>query len=138
MRSWPWRVPNRGTQSAEPWPTTFRGATFGSWRSAACFPRRSSGVNRFSIDLDIETDLTDAGRTDELADTIDYGAVAAAVVELAENQRFNLLERFAVAVAEVVLGDRRATAVSVTISKLRPPVPHDLAASAVSIRRPAS
>lgn len=92
----------------------------------------------FSIELDIETDLTDAGRTDELADTIDYGAVTAAVVELAENQRFNLLERFAVAVAEVVLGNDRATAVSVTISKLRPPVAHDLAASAVSIRRPAS
>ena len=92
----------------------------------------------FSIDLDIETDLTDAGRTDQLSDTIDYGAIAALVVDLAENQRFNLLERFAVAVTEVVLEDRRASAVSVSISKLRPPVPHDLGASAVSIRRPAS
>lgn len=92
----------------------------------------------FSIDLEIETDLAEAGRSDDLAHTIDYGAIADAVVDLAESARFNLLERFATAIAETVLADSRVRATTVTIAKLRPPVPHDLAASEVCIRRTAS
>lgn len=92
----------------------------------------------FSIDLEIETDLAAAGRSDDLSDTIDYGAVAGVVAELAESRRFNLLERFAAVIADTVLSDPRVLAASVTISKLRPPVASDLAASEVSIRRTAA
>ena len=89
----------------------------------------------FSIDVEIETDLVEAGGSDDLTHTIDYGAVVDVVAELAENQRFNLLERFATVIADSVLADPRVQAVAVTIRKLRPPVARDLAASEVSIRR---
>ena len=92
----------------------------------------------FSIDLEIETDLAEAGRTDDLAHTVDYGAVTDAVVELAERGRFDLLERMATVIADSVLADTRVAATTVTIRKLRPPVAHDLAASEVSIRRTAA
>ncbi len=88
-----------------------------------------------SIDLDVETDFTDAGRSDALDDTIDYGGLVATVAELADTHRYNLLERFASDVAEQVLADPRVSAVRVTVTKLRPPVPHDLASSGVTLRR---
>ena len=47
-----------------------------------------------------------------------------------------LLERMAERIAEVVLADRPGVgAVTVTVRKLRPPVPSELATSGVRIRR---
>jgi 7,8-dihydroneopterin aldolase/epimerase/oxygenase len=50
-------------------------------------------------------------------------------------ERFVLLERMAERLAEVVLGDARARAVTVTVRKLRPPVPCELSTAGVRIRR---
>jgi dihydroneopterin aldolase len=89
----------------------------------------------FEIDLDVEADLAQAGRTDDLDDTIDYGRLCADVAEVAGNEQFGLLERFAQRVADVVLSDPKVDAVTVSIRKLRPPVPQHLATSGVRIRR---
>lgn len=90
----------------------------------------------FEVDLTVEVDLAAAGRTDALEDTIDYGALADTVVELAEARRYSLLERFATDIAEVVLAaDDRITFVEVRLDKMRPPVPHQLDRSGVTIRR---
>jgi dihydroneopterin aldolase/2-amino-4-hydroxy-6-hydroxymethyldihydropteridine diphosphokinase len=51
-------------------------------------------------------------------------------------ERFQLLERLAERIAEVVLGDARATSVTVAVRKLRPPVPVDLTTAGVRITRP--
>jgi dihydroneopterin aldolase len=87
------------------------------------------------VDLDVEADLTRPGATDELADTLDYGALADAVEEIVTTERFALLERLATRIADSVLDDPRALAVTVTVRKLRPPVPHHLDTSGVRIRR---
>ncbi len=50
-------------------------------------------------------------------------------------ERFALLERLAARIAEVVLVDPRALAVTVRVRKLRPPVPQHLETSGVRIRR---
>jgi len=89
----------------------------------------------FEINVDIETDLAAAGASDDLNDTIDYGAVTDAIVTLANNARFDLLEFFSARVADAVLAFPEAQAVTVEIHKLRPPLPHDLATSGVRIRR---
>jgi 7,8-dihydroneopterin aldolase/epimerase/oxygenase len=89
----------------------------------------------FEVDLDVEADLRAAGASDRLDDTLDYGAIAAAVEQVVTTERFTLLERLAARIAEVVLGDPRALAVTVTVRKLRPPVPQHLDTSGVSIRR---
>jgi len=81
-------------------------------------------------------DLTEAGRTDALGDTVDYGAVAAAVERVVGGERHRLLERLATRIAGDVLAvDPRITEVTVTVRKLRPPVPLDLAWAGVTITR---
>jgi dihydroneopterin aldolase len=88
------------------------------------------------IDLDLTVDLAPAGTSDDLADTVDYGAVCDQVAATVGAGHVALLERLAARVADAVLAvDGRIAAVGVTIRKLRPPVPHDLATSGVRIVR---
>lgn len=87
------------------------------------------------VDLDVRADLTRAGRSDDLDDTIDYGALAAEVERVLTGERFVLLERLAQRIAEVVLADARVVEVEVAVRKLRPPVPQQLDTSGVRITR---
>ena len=87
------------------------------------------------IDLAIGADLHDAGQSDELADTVNYGLVAERVVALVAESKDILLERLATRIADEVLGFSRVETVEVSITKLRPPVPIDVASTAVRIRR---
>lgn len=89
----------------------------------------------FEINAEVVADLRAAGASDDLADTINYGALGDDIAALVETERFSLLEYFAQKVADVLLADERATEVSVEILKLRPPMPQDLAASGVRITR---
>ena len=87
------------------------------------------------IDLDLFVDLRDAGRTDELTDTANYGTVAERVAEVVRASKDLLLERLADRVAQMVLRIDRVETVDVTVTKLRPPVPEQLESTAVRIRR---
>lgn len=89
----------------------------------------------FDLDLDIYADLSAPGETDELTDTVDYGAVCAAVAAVADEEQFGLLERFAQRVADVVLANVSVRAVTVSVHKMRPPVPQQLRSSGVRIHR---
>ncbi len=89
----------------------------------------------FTIDLDVVVDLRAAGRTDDLVDTIDYGALCADIDALAQTEQYGLLERFAQRIAEVALTDPRIEAVTVSVHKMRPPVPQQLDTSGVRIHR---
>lgn len=89
----------------------------------------------FEIDIDLEADLTQAAVSDAIDDTVDYGALAQAVARVVSVESFSLLERLAERIAEVALGDQRARTVTVTVRKVRPPVPVDLATAGVCIVR---
>lgn len=99
-------------------------------------PEERERAQPLEIDLDIECDLSAAGASDDLADTLDYGAMTDTVVGLVASTSDRLLERLADRIAAALTVDRRVVAVTVTVRKLRPPVPHDLALSAVRITRP--
>lgn len=90
----------------------------------------------FEIDLDLVTDLRAAGRSDDLDDTIDYGSVTERVAAVVSGERHALLERLAERIAETVLGDQRVTSVTVTLRKVRPPVPVDVGSVGVRVVRP--
>ncbi|MFN2607224.1 MAG: dihydroneopterin aldolase [Acidimicrobiales bacterium] len=98
-------------------------------------PEEQQRAQPFDVDLDLEADLAEAGRTDSLADTVDYGAVARAVAGVAAEERFTLLERFAQRIVDVVAADARITSVTVALRKVRPPVALDLASAGVRITR---
>ena len=105
--------------------------------SAFCgvLPEERERSQPFEFDIDVYTDLADAAASDDLADTVDYGALCALVAGIADREAFDLLERFAGRVAEDVLAVPGVDAVTVVVRKLRPPVPEDLATSAVRIHR---
>ena len=98
-------------------------------------PEEKERAQPFEVDLDVEADLTDPGATDRLEDTVDYGSLAERVSKIVETERYALIERLAERIAECVLADPRAAAVTVTVRKLRPPVPVALETAAVRIRR---
>ncbi|MDE0803570.1 MAG: dihydroneopterin aldolase [Acidimicrobiales bacterium] len=88
------------------------------------------------IDLDLEADLSAAAASDDVADTIDYGEVSLAVAAAVQATEHALLERAAAVAADAALAvDRRATAVTVSVRKLRPPIPLDVGSTAVRMRR---
>ena len=87
------------------------------------------------LDVDLHADLRAAGRSDELHDTVDYGGVAQRVEDLCRAERAQLLERLAHVVAADLAGIDGVEAATVTVRKLRPPVPNDLASSAVRVTR---
>lgn len=89
-----------------------------------------------AFDLDLSVDLRRAGDSDDVADTVDYGDVAEAVARAVTARPVALLERLAHLAAEAAFGtDGRVDAVTVTVRKLRPPVPLDVGVTAVRIHR---
>ena len=97
-------------------------------------PEEVERAQPLQIDIVIETDLTAAGASDDLDDTIDYGAVVDLAVAATEGHT-KLLERLAAKIADAVLAEPRVAAIEVSVRKLRPPVPHDLGTAGVALRR---
>lgn len=87
------------------------------------------------VDLRIGLDLREAGRSDELADTVHYGLVCERVAEMARESKDILLERLAGKVADVVLEFDLVEQVEVTLTKLRPPIPEEVQSTAVHLVR---
>lgn len=100
-------------------------------------PEERGRAQPLEIDLDVEADLSVAGASDHLSDTIDYGGLCELVQRtIRGNGHVALLEALAERTAGAVLGcDDRITGVTVWIRKLRPPVPQDLATSGVRVTR---
>jgi dihydroneopterin aldolase len=100
-------------------------------------PEEQERAQPFEVDLDLELDLRQAGRSDVLADTVDYGAVTAAVAAVVSGPRAALLEHLAerIATAALTSGAPHATAVTVKVRKTRPPVPFELSSAGVTIHR---
>lgn len=89
----------------------------------------------FEIDLELLVDVSAAGTSDELGDTVDYGGVCEAVSRIVSTESHRLLERLATRIAETCRADPRVVGVVVEVRKLRPPVPALLDHVAVRIER---
>src|SRR5258708_36459060 len=85
-------------------------------------PEEQSRPQPFEVDVELEVDLTRAGESDALDDTVDYAAVSEAVSRVVRSERHQLLERLATRIAEVCRVDERVTGVAVTVRQLHPPV----------------
>ena len=98
-------------------------------------PEEQDRRQPYEFDIDIVADVADvaAVTTDNLDDTIDYGAVLARIEAVTATESFQLFERMATRVAEAILEDRRIDAVTVEVRKLRPPVPQDIASSGIRL-----
>jgi dihydroneopterin aldolase len=90
--------------------------------------------NRFHVDLEVRIDLAAAGRSDDIADTLDYSHAFALVREVVEDQQYRLIETIAARVADAVLADARVESVRVRVSK-QPPIAGAIDRCSVIIER---
>ncbi|MGH9106612.1 MAG: dihydroneopterin aldolase, partial [Acidimicrobiales bacterium] len=100
-------------------------------------PWEAGAAQPFEVDLDILADLSQAGLSDELGATVDYGRLCEAVRSVIEGPHVQLLEHLAEQVAERALSvaGARARGAVVVVRKLRPPVPFQLRSAGVRICR---
>jgi len=85
-------------------------------------PHEQTRPQPFEVDVELAVDTTSAGTSDALTDTVDYGAVVAAVTRVVERERHALLERLAARIAAVCREDPRVLTATVTVRKLAPPL----------------
>ncbi len=77
----------------------------------------------FTLDLDLEIDLSAAAHSDKVADTVSYDKVVDCVSEAFCTQRYRLIEAAAGRVADAVLAAfTRVRSVRVTIHKPHAPI----------------
>ncbi len=88
------------------------------------------------VDLEVETDLSAASESDELADTVDYGPLVECATRTVESGSHRLLEGLAGAIARGALeSSARISAVTVRVRKLAVPMDVDMDHAEVEIRR---
>jgi dihydroneopterin aldolase len=89
----------------------------------------------FVVDAVLELDLSAAAGSDQLADTVDYGALAERLVEVVTGPPVQLIETLAGRLVEACLADPRVAAATVTVHKPKAPIDHEFADVAVTQRR---
>jgi 7,8-dihydroneopterin aldolase/epimerase/oxygenase len=89
----------------------------------------------FVVDAVLEVSLAASAATDDLADTVDYGALATRLADAVTQTRFDLIEALAGHLADLALADPRVTAVQIRVGKPEAPVEVDLDEVAVVVRR---
>jgi dihydroneopterin aldolase len=78
---------------------------------------------RFVIDLELCTDLSESSHTDRLADTVSYSQVVSTATSAFKDTNYKLLERAAGAVADAILAAfPRIRAVKITVHKPHAPI----------------
>jgi dihydroneopterin aldolase len=97
-------------------------------------PAEREQPQEFKVDVKLDTDLADVGRTDRVEDTVDYRLVYAIAKDVVEGESVQLIETLAHRIAERVLDLKKVVAVSVRIAK-RPESMRPIDAAAVKIRR---
>ncbi len=95
---------------------------------------RAAGQD-FVVDVVLEMDLSVAAASDDVADTVHYGELADALVEVVTGEPVDLIETLADRLAAVCLRDRRVDAATVTVHKPQAPIAHAFADVAVTLRR---
>jgi dihydroneopterin aldolase len=85
----------------------------------------------FLIDVTVWMDLAAAAASDDLADTLDYGALAQTAADIVAGPPRDLIETVAAEIADAVLTDGRVAAVEVTVHKPSAPIPLTFADVAV-------
>lgn len=85
----------------------------------------------FTLDLD----LSAAGRSDDLSDTLDYGALISGVEGVVQGEAVKLIEHLAERVAGFLLDLPGVEKVTVEIAKESPPVPQTVGRVAMRVER---
>ena len=89
----------------------------------------------FLVDVALTASTARAAATDDLRHTVDYGALADALVGIVAGEPCNLIETLAERIAAACLEHERVRSVTVTVHKPQAPIAHQFADVAVTIER---
>ena len=89
----------------------------------------------FVVDVTLYLSTAEAAETDDVADTVHYGEVAARIVELVGGEPLNLIEGVAARIADDLLAHELVRMVAVTVHKPQAPITVPFADVSVTIRR---
>jgi dihydroneopterin aldolase len=92
----------------------------------------------FVIDVALHVDLSRAGSSDDLNDTVDYGTLAKRLESVVTGEPVDLIETLAERLAAVCLADARVRAAEVVVHKPQAPVGVPVDDVVVAIRREAT
>jgi dihydropteroate synthase len=112
---------------------TLTGLRVTGWHGVFEHERRAG--QEFVVDATLELDTALAARTDDLADTVDYGGLAQQLAAEVAGEPVNLIETLAGRLAQVCLRDPRVAAAEVTVHKPEAPIPLTFSDVAVTVRR---
>jgi 7,8-dihydroneopterin aldolase/epimerase/oxygenase len=99
------------------------------------FPEERRDGQTFVLDLTVWLDLAAAAASDELSDTLDYGALAQRAAAVLGGEPCDLIETVAGRIADDVLTDHRVRAVEVVLHKPQAPIPLQFTDVAVVLTR---
>ncbi|CAM3656129.1 dihydroneopterin aldolase [Brevibacillus invocatus] len=77
---------------------------------------------RFYVDLELSLDLSKAGASDDLNDTINYAEIFTCVQQIVEGERFKLVEALTANIAEKLLRQFPLQEARVKVTKPNPPI----------------
>jgi dihydroneopterin aldolase len=78
----------------------------------------------FEVDATLWVDLSQAGKSDNIADTVDYRQTIAIVQDMIRNAKFALVEKLADAIVTSILEKQTlVNQVKIKLTKLAPPIP---------------
>jgi dihydroneopterin aldolase len=89
----------------------------------------------FEVDVELRSDLSAAGKTDDIGTTVDYSGVFEVVRRVNDEGPCQLLEAFAERIAKNLLEHFPVPEVTVRVRKLHPPVSGLVEAAEVEITR---
>lgn len=90
---------------------------------------------QFHVDAVLHVDTRPAAASDDLADTVDYGALAVRLADVIRGEPVNLLETLAGRLAGVCLADPRVAAADITLHKPQAPVTEQFEDVRLTVRR---
>lgn len=89
----------------------------------------------FTVDLELEADISKEAASDDLHDALDYAAIVRVTRKLFVEKRYKLVEAAAASLARGLLAQfARVRAVEVRVRKLKPPIPERIDAVGVKLR----
>lgn len=95
------------------------------------FNHERENGQEFIVDVVLGLELENAAKSDDLADTVDYGALANQVHAILTDEPVNLIETLALRIVEACLGHDRVGWASATVHK--PEAPIEVAFSNVAV-----
>lgn len=105
------------------------------WARHGALPEEKTKDQLFLVDVGVYFDTSTAAASDDLLDTIDYGALAQSVHDLVASDSHNLIEAVANRVATRALEDPRVQRVIITVHKPQAPISVEFGDVSVTVDR---